>query len=196
VVLVPILKTGADNAGVRAAAARIAESFGCAQDRPFGDSVRVRVDDRDNVSPGWKFNEWELKGVPIRLELGPKDLAAGQVVLVRRDTGEKTPVPQGELAERIPALLEEIQAGLFDAAKRRLSAGCRPVDDYAEFRRLIEEVGAFLYAPWCGGRECEARVVEETKATVRLVPDDAQECPTCMVCGQGPAKRVPFARAY
>ena len=196
VVIVPILKADADNAAIRTAAARLAEPFGCAQDKPFGDEVRVHVDDRDNVSPGWKFNEWELKGVPIRVELGPKDLAAGQVVLVRRDTGEKTPIPQGELALRVPEILDEMQSALYERAKKRLEENCRTVETYDDFKRLIEEVGGFLFAPWCGGRECEARVTEETKATVRLLPDDAPEGSACMVCGKGPAKRVPFAKAY
>ena len=188
VVIVPILKADADNAAIRTAAARLAE--------PFGDTVRVHVDDRDNVSPGWKFNEWELKGVPIRVELGPKDLAAGRVVLVRRDTGEKTPIPQGELALRVPEILDEMQSALYERAKKRLEENCRTVETYDDFKRLMEEVGGFLFTPWCGGRECEARVTEETKATIRLLPDDAQEGSACMVCGKGPAKRVPFARAY
>jgi len=206
VVIVPILKADADNAAIRTAAARLAEPFGCApfgsepqgrrQDKPFGDAVRVRVDDRDNVSPGWKFNEWELKGVPIRVELGPKDLAAGRVVLVRRDTGEKTPIPQGELALRVPEILDGMQSALYERAKKRLEENCRTVETYDDFKRLNEEVGGFLFAPWCGSRECEARVTEETKATVRLLPDDAQEGSACMVCGKGPAKRVPFAKAY
>jgi prolyl-tRNA synthetase len=196
VVVVPILKADADNAAIRTAAARLAEPFGCAQDKPFGDAVRVRVDDRDNVSPGWKFNEWELKGVPIRVELGPKDLAAGRVVLVRRDTGEKTPIPQGELALRVPEILDEMQSALYERAKKRLEENCRSVETYDDFKRLNEEVGGFLFAPWCGRPECEARVTEETKATVRLLPDDAQEGSACMVCGKGPARRVPFAKAY
>ncbi len=188
VVIVPILKADADNAAIRTAAARLAE--------PFGDAVRVRVDDRDNVSPGWKFNEWELKGVPIRVELGPKDLAAGRVVLVRRDTGEKTPLPQGELALRVPEILDEMQSAIYERASKRLEENCRTVETYEDFKRLLEEVGGFLFAPWCGRPECEARVTEETKATVRLLPDDAPEGSACMVCGKGPAKRVPFARAY
>jgi len=188
VVIIPILKADADNAAILTEAARIAE--------PFDETVRVRVDDRDNVSPGWKFNEWELKGVPIRIELGPKDLKAGQVVLVRRDTGEKTPLPQGEVPLRVPALLDEIQAGLLARAAKRLEENCRKADDYGEFRRVLEEQGGFVFAPWCGQAECEARVSEETKATIRMVPDNAEEAPACMVCGKGPAKRVPFALSY
>jgi len=170
------------------AAVRIAE--------PFGDAVRVRLDERDNVSPGWKFNEWELKGVPIRIELGPKDLQAGQAVVVRRDTGEKVSMAQQDIPLRVPAMLKEIQESLLEKARRRLQEGRRPVDSYHEFRDLIEGPGGFLYAPWCGSAECEARISEETKATIRVIPDDAEPCPACMVCGKGPAQRVPFARAY
>jgi len=188
VVVVPILKSGADNAAITTAAVRVAE--------PLEGGVRVHVDDRDNVSPGWKFNEWELKGVPVRVEIGPKDVEKGQVVLVRRDTGEKTPVPQGEVPVRVPVLLEEIQRGLFERAKARLEANCPRVDTYESLREALEGAGGFVYAPWCGGAECEARVAEETKATIRLIPEDAESCGGCVVCGQGPAKRVPFARAY
>jgi len=187
VVIVPILKADADNAAIRAAAARLAE--------PFGDSVRVRVDDRDNVSPGWKFNEWELKGVPIRIEIGPKDVKRGQAVLVRRDTGKKQALAQGEVASCVPPMLDEIQQALYDRAKKRLEEGSQPVDEYGEFKAAVEE-GGFLFAPWCGSAECEAQVSEETKATIRLLPDEVEECPACMVCGKGPARRVPFARAY
>ena len=188
VVVIPILKADADNAGILAAAYRVAE--------PFGDDVRVRVDDRDNVSPGWKFNEWELKGVPIRIEIGPKDLEKQQVVLVRRDTGQKTPTPMDAISFQVPGTLEEIQDGLMKKAKERLEAGCRAADTYESFQKAMDEVGGFIYAPWCGSRECEDRVSEETKATIRLVPDKAEDCGACMVCGKGPAKRVPFGRAY
>jgi prolyl-tRNA synthetase len=188
VVIIPIFKAGADNAAISTAAVRIAE--------PFDEHVRVKVDDRDNVSPGWKFNEWELKGVPIRIELGPKDLEKGQAVLVRRDTGEKMFIPQEEIALKVPELLEEIQASLLAKARKRLEESCRPVDSFDAFKKEIEEKGGFLYAPWCGSAECENRISDETKATIRVIPDQAEECPACMICGKGPAKRVPFAKAY
>jgi prolyl-tRNA synthetase len=188
VVIVPILKADADNAGIVTAAYRIAE--------PLDEKVRLRVDNRDNVSPGWKFNEWELKGVPIRLELGPKDLAENKVVLVRRDTGEKMPISQDEVVFKVPEILEEIQASLYKKAKERLEAGCHQAGSYDEFKKVLDEKGGFVFAPWCGSRECEARISDETKATIRLVPDGAEECPACMRCGKGPAKRVPFAVAY
>ena len=188
VVIVPILKAGADNAAILTEAARLAE--------PFGDEVRVRVDDRDNVSPGWKFNEWELKGVPIRLELGPKDLQAGQAVLVRRDTGEKVPVRREEVPLQVPAILDEVQAGLLERGRTRLRENARPADTYEQLAQILDGPGGFVYTPWCGGEECEAKINEDLKATVRLIPDDAEACPACAVCGRGPAKRVPLARAY
>jgi prolyl-tRNA synthetase len=89
-----------------------------------------------------------------------------------------------------------MQSALYERAKKRLEENCRSVETYDDFKRLNEEVGGFLFAPWCGRPECEARVTEETKATVRLLPDDAQEGSACMVCGKGPARRVPFAKAY
>ena len=188
VVVVPILKSDADKTGILAAAYRVAEAL--------DEKVRLRVDDRDNVSPGWKFNEWELKGVPIRIEIGPKDIAAGQVVIVRRDTGQKTPIGQDAVAFEVPDLLRQIQESLLAKAKDRLQAGCRSVDSYDEFKKVLEEAGGFVFAPWCGSAECEARASEETKATLRLIPDKAEEAPRCMLCGKGPAKRVPFAVAY
>ncbi len=204
VVVVPILKAEADNAAILTQAARIVEPFGAPDDGPIGAGpagagdaqVRAKVDDRDNVSPGWKFNEWELKGVPIRVEIGPKDLEKGQVVLVRRDTGEKTPMPAGEVRAAVPQLLEEIQQGLYDRARERLEEGCHSADTYDDLKRVLDEQGGFVYAPWCGDGECEARVSEEAKATIRLVPDEVESGEACVVCGKGPARRVPFARAY
>jgi len=188
VVVVPILKADADNAAILQAAYRIVE--------PLEDKVRVRLDDRDNVSPGWKFNEWELKGVPIRIELGPKDLAQGQVIVVRRDTGEKKPMPQESLAFELPLMLEDIQASLFKRAKERMDAGFVTVESYDDFKKAIKEKPGFVIAPWCGSRECETRISEKTKATIRLVPATAEDAPACICCGKGPAKKVPFAIAY
>jgi prolyl-tRNA synthetase len=188
VVIVPILKAEADNAAIMQAAYRITE--------PLEDKMRVRLDDRDNVSPGWKFNEWELKGVPIRIELGPKDLAQGQVIVVRRDTGEKKAMPQESLALELPKMLEDIQASLFKKAKERMDAGFVTVETYDDFKKAIKEKPGFVIAPWCGGRECEKRISEKTKATIRLVPATAEDAPTCICCGKGPAKKVPFAVAY
>jgi prolyl-tRNA synthetase len=188
VVIIPIQKADADNAGVLQAAYRVAE--------PFGDAVRLKVDDRDNVSPGWKFNEWELKGVPIRIEIGPKDVAAGQVVLVRRDTGQKTPMPQEDVTFEVPRILEEMQASLLQKARERLEAGTHRVDTYEALKEAVAGQGGFIHAPWCGSPECEKKVNDEVKATIRVIPADAEECPACIICGKGPARRVPFATSY
>ena len=188
VVIVPILKAEADNAGIVTAAYRVAE--------PLEDKVRLRVDNRDNVSPGWKFNEWELKGVPIRIEIGPKDLEKGQVLVVRRDTGQKIPMAQEAVVLEVPKLLEEIQESLLAKAQERLKTSCRSVDKYEEFKEVLDGPGGFVFAPWCGSGECEARISEETKATIRLIPDGTEASGTCILCGKGPAKRVPFARSY
>ena len=108
---------------------------------------------------------------------------------------QKIPMRQDEVVLHVPALLEDIQASLLKKAKERLDAGFRRADDYEAFKRAADQ-GGFVLAPWCGSRACEDRVSEETKATIRLLPDDAEACPACMVCGKGPAKRVPFAQAY
>jgi prolyl-tRNA synthetase len=105
-------------------------------------------------------------------------------------------MPQDALALEIPNLLEEIQKSLFAKAKARLEAGCRSASSYDEFKKVVGEQGGFVFAPWCGSRECETRVSEETKATLRLIPDRAEDAPACMVCGKGPARRVPFAVSY
>ncbi|HET9481997.1 MAG TPA: proline--tRNA ligase [Candidatus Polarisedimenticolia bacterium] len=169
--------------------------------RTLSPLVRVRGDARDGVRPGFKFNEWEMKGVPLRLELGPRDLAAGQATAARRVTpaaGQaKQTIPLDALATVVPALLEEIQQELYDSAARRLQENIRPVDSYDSFKRMIEEVGGFLLAHWCGGTACEARVKEETKATIRCIPIEGDPEPgPCLVCGGDSPRRAYFARAY
>ncbi|MDP6380154.1 MAG: proline--tRNA ligase, partial [Phycisphaerae bacterium] len=162
VVIIPIMKSGTDPEAILAAARKIADAI--------PDDVRVKVDDRDNVSPGWKFNEHELRGVPIRIELGPKDLEKDQVVLVRRDTGEKSPTAQVVVPGLIRPLLDEIQAGLRAKAQRRLDDNTHTVDDYDTFKEMLDSPGGFFRAHWCGDGGCEERVNNETKATIRLIP--------------------------
>jgi len=157
----------------------------------------VRLDDRDEHKPGWKFAEWEQKGIPLRIELGPRDLEKGQVVLVRRDSGEKEFVPRGDLPARLAALLEEIQAALYRKALEFRAAHTHDVDDYETFRSRLEEEGGFFYAHWDGTAETEARVKEETKATIRCLPFDQPDEPgQCMVTGAPSPRRVLWARAY
>ncbi|HEY3176898.1 MAG TPA: proline--tRNA ligase [Candidatus Polarisedimenticolia bacterium] len=165
--------------------------------------VRVKGDARDGMRPGFKFNEWEMKGVPLRLEVGPRDLAAGQVTVARRAVREGTAAKQSvsidSLADVVPGLLEEIQKDLYDQALKRRDANTHTLDSYDEFKKVIEEKGGFLLAHWCGGVECEARVKEETKATIRCIPlqgDLAAVPGVCLVCGGPSPRRVYFARAY
>ena len=158
----------------------------------------VVLDDDEQSSPGWKFAEWELAGVPVRVELGPKDMQKDQVMLVRRDTGEKLPVPVAQAEEKVRALLAEIQQALFQRALEFRTANTHRVDSYDDFRRLIEEPGGFLEAGWCGDAACEAKIKEETKATIRVLPlgRSRPEGLSCLLCGKPAAELAVFARAY
>lgn len=159
--------------------------------------ARVHVDDREEHSPGWKFNEWELKGVPIRVEIGPRDLKAGQAVMVRRDTGVKEPVPLTELKDKVTATLAAIQTDLYDRAKRLMAENTHRVRDYDEFKEVMESRRGFVVAGWCGDPGCEAKVKEETGATIRCLPLDQPDDPgTCLVCGGKATSQAHFARAY
>ncbi len=156
------------------------------------------LDDDEQSSPGWKFAEWELAGVPVRVELGPKDMQKDQVMLVRRDTGEKLPVPTAQAEEKVRALLAEIQQSLFQRALEFRRANTHRVGSYADFQRLIEEPGGFLEAGWCGDTACEAQIKEETKATIRVLPLERTkpEGLSCLLCGKPAAELAVFARAY
>ncbi|MEW6743699.1 MAG: proline--tRNA ligase [Planctomycetota bacterium] len=190
VVLVPIWKSDAEQRTVLQYCERLASTLRNA-------SVRVKVDDRDQYKPGFKFNDWELRGVPLRLEVGPRDVRGQGAVLVRRDTGEKASVGLDDLARRVQGELGAIQQALFEKARRCRDSLTRDVDDYEEFKRLIEAPGGFLRAHWDGTRETEARIKEETKATIRVIPIDAAAEPgRCLVTGRPSGRRVIFARAY
>ncbi|PID57884.1 proline--tRNA ligase [candidate division KSB3 bacterium] len=161
--------------------------------------VRVKIDDRDNYKPGWKFHEWEMKGVPLRMEIGPRDVAANHVVIARRDKGpkEKSSVSIDGIGATVKALLDDIQQSMFDAALAFREEHSHRIDSYDEFKTAIEEKGGFLYAHWCGSSECEQTVQDETKATIRCIPFDRNDEPgTCLCCGKTATARVPFAKAY
>ncbi len=161
------------------------------------DVARVFVDRRDDKTPGWKFNEWELKGVPLRLEIGPRDVAAGHAVVVRRDTHEKQTVPFDQLPERIPQLLVEIQDNLYQTAKRMLEENTVTVDSYDVLKERAATNAGFSRVWWCGRDECEATVKAETKATIRCIPfDQPGETGSCIVCGGQADTEVIMARAY
>jgi prolyl-tRNA synthetase len=161
-------------------------------------AFRVKLDDDDQNTPGWKFSEYELQGVPVRLEAGPRDVEKGQVVAARRDTGEKTFIPVAEAAPRLRALLDDIQSGLFQRALKFRRDNTFRVSEYGQFRKIIEGPGGFLEAGWCGDAACEARIKEETKATIRLIPLEKTdtEGATCIACGKKAKEIAVFARAY
>jgi prolyl-tRNA synthetase len=155
---------------------------------------RVEADMDEEHSPGWKFNEHELRGVPVRIELGPKDIEKEQAVLVRRDTGEKEFVPRKGLPERLRALLAQIQENMLaQAEKFRDENTCR-VETYGELKEIIEEKRGFVRAPWDGTEETEQKIKEETKATIRLLPFEKEEGKD-LVSGR-PGSIAVFARAY
>jgi prolyl-tRNA synthetase len=190
VVVVPIWR-GSDPVDDILAAARDVEA------RLRRTGLSVRLDDRDNLSPGFKFNEWELAGVPLRIELGPKDLEKGSVVCVRRTDRSKTFVPHDEIETRVPVLLDEIQRQMFLAAVERREAATFVVDDYDAFRERLESTGGFLLARHCGDGECETAIHEETKATIRCITFDApSDEGACVRCGNPSERRVHFAKAY
>jgi len=188
-VVVPIPGKKADPAAIVAEAKKMADEIGMGR--------AVHVDERLNQSPGWKFHQWEQRGVPIRLELGPRDLESNQAVLVRRDTGEKQPVPRAGLKAAVETALEEMQKNLFQRALELQQKYTFPVDDEKTFREKLEDPGGFLLTHWCGDGECEERVQQETKATIRCIPGNAQEEKgTCPFCGKESSRRVIYAKAY
>jgi prolyl-tRNA synthetase len=200
VVIVPIWRTDEERATVLEAADRICRSIGD-WERREPNRIRMRLDDRPNMKPGAKYYEWEMRGVPIRLELGPRDLAQKQAVLVRRDTGAKQPVSLDTLGEDIEQLLEEIQDDMLAAARERLDANSvRGEITYDRFRQIMEGDGAFVFAGWCGNAECEASIKEDTKATIRVIPDEefrSAEAPArCLKCGRPATDEALWAKAY
>ena len=159
------------------------------------DGVRVKVDDRDQYKPGFKFNEWEQAGVPVRMELGPRDVEAGQAVLARRDTGEKVTVSADGVAAAVRDTLDSVQNGLFAQAKRFREANTRMADDYESFKKLVEE--GFVLAHWCGDADVETRIQQETGATIRCIPfEREEEKGSCVLTGRPSEGRVLFAKAY
>lgn len=158
---------------------------------------RFRIDARENYRPGWKFNEWEKQGVPIRLEMGPKDLQHKQMVLVRRDTGEKTTLPLNEVQNSIAQTLQTIQKDLYERARKFRDQHTHHVDDYQELKRRLKEENGFYWVHWNGKRATEDRLQAETKATIRIVPMETKpEAGKCILSGEPSAQRVLVAKAY
>lgn len=159
-------------------------------------NFRVKLDDRDEYTPGWKFNEWEMKGVPLRLEIGPRDVKNGQVVIVRRDTGEKVTVSQTEAVEKVKSLLNNIQRNMFKLAKDFMEQHSYEVDNFDDFQEIINHKKGFIRAHWCGSSKCEQDIKEQTGATLRCIPFDDNGAGHCVLCGKHSNQRVIFAKAY
>jgi len=159
---------------------------------------RVKADTRDEYTPGWKYNEWEMKGVPIRLEIGPRDIKNKQAVLVRRDTREKVIVKEEELPATIENLLVDIQNNLLQRAEEFRENNTYLASDMEEFEKIIGEKRGFIKAYWCGGSECENKIKERTSATIRCIPLSAEEDGkgNCIYCGKEDGTIAYFARAY
>jgi len=159
--------------------------------------VRVTLDERDE-RPGWKFSEWEMRGVPLRLEIGPRDIEKSQVLLARRDTREKLGVPMDGLVDRVRTLLDEIQASLLARARQFQQEHTHRADDYETFKTILEGRPGFVIAPWCGSAACEAQIKTDTQATLRNMPLDgtAPEGRRCVRCDNPAVAEAWFAKAY
>jgi len=159
--------------------------------------IVVKFDDRDYFKPGWKFAEYELKGVPIRIAIGPRDLENNTVEVARRDTLEKETVSIDNIGTYCLNLLEEMQKNIYAKALNFRDSNTRKTDSYDEFKKILDNEGGFILAHWDGTAETEERIKEETKATIRLIPlDDEEEDGLCIYSGKSSKKRVVFARAY
>lgn len=159
--------------------------------------IRAHMDGRDEYTSGWKFNEWEMKGVPLRLNIGPRDIEKGQVEFVRRDTKEKMTEGRSKLADTASSLLAKIQDSLLAKARAFLNENISRPAAYGEFKSIIESRGGFVTAGWCERVECENSIKEETGADIRVLPFDQKDKPAkCIFCGQESKKAAIFARAY
>ncbi|HXX18954.1 MAG TPA: proline--tRNA ligase [Candidatus Acidoferrum sp.] len=191
IVIVPIFKTDEEKAVVFENAQRLRKEL-------VDSGIRVKMDEREGMSPGFKFNDWEMRGVPLRLELGPKDVAKGSVVLARRDRPGKEGksfVPQQGIAAAVAQTLENIQKSLFDRALAFRMANTSEPTEYADFKNAVEK--GFALSWWCGSGDCEAKIKEETKATMRCIPlEQPGGSGKCVYCGQTASEKAIFARAY
>ena len=163
----------------------------------YAAGVRVKLDDRDTYTPGYKFNDYELKGVPIRLGIGPKDIEKGTVELARRDNLTKSFVSQDDLASHVNKILSKIQSNLFDRALAFRESHTSVCDSYEDFKKVLQTKGGFISAHWDGTEETEIKIKQETKATIRCIPIDTEkEEGKCIYSGKPSAQRVLFAKAY
>jgi prolyl-tRNA synthetase len=158
---------------------------------------KVIFDDREQFKPGYKFADWEVQGIPIRLEIGPKDVEKNQVVLVRRDTMKKNFITADNILDTVSAELENMQKDMLEKARRFRDENTKEIDEYRQFTKYFGGKGGFALSHWCGNPECEEKVKSDTKATIRCIPfDRKEEEGKCIVCGEKSDGRVIFAKAY
>jgi prolyl-tRNA synthetase len=192
VVIIPVLRNPEQKAAVLEASNAISQELKAA-------GIRVKIDTREHISPGFKYNEWEMKGVPVRLELGPRDIENNEVVLARRDTFEKTPVSRDGIAERVSAILKEFQANLYTRAKSYREENTKLINSLDELKAFFsdEKAAGFALCPWDGNGEDEARLKEELKITNRCFPFEQQETEgNCIITGNKTTRKAIFAKAY
>ncbi len=159
-------------------------------------NLRVHLDDREQLTPGFKFNDWEMKGIPIRIEIGPKDIAKNQLVLVKRHNQTKTSIDINSFTEKISSELKNIQKEMFDTAKKILDERIVRVSEYQQFKKELEN-GKMIYCSWCGNQTCEDKIKEETSADLRVIPFDSQQkSETCIYCKNSGTTNVLFAKGY
>ena len=188
VVIIPIYYTNDDKDSVIQKAHQIKDDLSKID-------LRVHLDDREQLTPGFKFNDWEMKGIPIRIEIGPKDIAKKQVVLVRRHNRTKTSLNMDLLTEKISSELKNIQKEMFDAAKKILDERVVRVSEYQQFKKELEN-GKMIDCSWCGNQTCEDKIKEETGADLRVIPSDNTKAETCIYCKNSGITNVLFARGY
>ncbi len=191
VIIVPIWRSDEERSAVEPVVTAVQTQLADA-------GVRVDADWRDQVRPGYKFNDWELKGVPVRLEIGPRDAAAAQVVAVRRDIPGKETVPLTATLSRVSRLLDAVQANLFDEARRFLDEHTSTADSWSQLEQILDTTGGFVWVNWCDSKECE-QALAGLKATVRAIPlveADAEPIGPCICCGKEAQFRVTVARSY
>ena len=188
VVIIPIYYTDDDKDNVIQKAHQIKDDLSKID-------LRVHLDDREQLTPGFKFNDWEMKGIPIRIEIGPKDVAKKQVVLARRHNRTKTSVNMDSLTEEISSELKNIQKEMFDAAKKILDERIVRVSEYQKFKEELDN-GKMIDCSWCGNQTCEDKIKEETGADIRVIPSDNTKAETCIYCKNSGTTNALFARGY
>ena len=188
VVIIPIYYSKEDKENVLQKASQIKDSLS-------NNDIRVHLDDREQLTPGFKFNDWEMRGIPIRIEIGPKDIAKNQIVLARRHNQTKISLDIDGLTEKTLSELKNIQKEMFDAAKKILDERVVRVSEYQQFKKELEN-GKMIDCSWCGNQTCEDKIKEETGADLRVIPSDNTKAETCIYCKNSGTTNVLFARGY